>query len=101
MAQRTQSKLRGRGKTIRRLDAELARERVKGPRIEDLVKQHQAAIGIVLPATAEPEGYHAEKAKGNIKVIPAARQVRIDYLMGALTAVDAKRMESKIKALVP
>ena len=29
----------------------------------------QDALGLVLPATAEPEGYTAEKAKGNIKVI--------------------------------
>ena len=30
----------------------------------------QDALGIADPATAEPEGYSAEKAKGNLKVIP-------------------------------
>ena len=29
----------------------------------------QDCLGIVLPATAEPEGYSAEKAKGNVKVL--------------------------------
>ena len=31
----------------------------------------QDALGMILPATAEPEGYHAEQAKGNIKTLPA------------------------------
>ena len=29
----------------------------------------QDALGLLLPATAEPEGYTAEKAKGNVKVL--------------------------------
>ena len=37
----------------------------------------QDALGIVLPATAEPEGYTAEKAKGNIKSIAGRRNVLV------------------------
>ena len=58
----------------------------------------QAAIGIVLPATAEPDGYHAEKAKGNIKVIPPLGEVTFDYDMGMLSAPDAARLAKKIVA---
>ena len=36
---------------------------------------------MVLPATAEPEGYHAEKAKGHIKVIPAGGSYGSQYLL--------------------
>ena len=35
----------------------------------------QDALGIILPATAEPEGYTAEKAKGNVKVLACGRDV--------------------------
>ena len=56
----------------------------------------QDALGLVLPATAEPEGYTAEKAKGNIRVLPAGGKVRLDMEMGTLTAEEAQRMEEKI-----
>jgi hypothetical protein len=42
----------------------------------------QDAIGIVLPATAEPDGYIAEKAKGNVKVLPAGESVRYEIEAG-------------------
>lgn len=56
----------------------------------------QDALGIVLPSTAEPEGYTAEKRKGNIKVLPPGAQWRADIEMGALTAEQARAMEEKI-----
>lgn len=56
----------------------------------------QEALGLVLPATAEPEGYTAEKAKGNIKIIPAGGTFHFDLVIGALTPPEAKRIEAKI-----
>ena len=60
----------------------------------------QDALGLILPATAEPEGYSAEKAKGNIKIIPAQSRYRIDMVIGVLDATEATRMESKIQGMI-
>lgn len=60
----------------------------------------QDAIGIVLPATAEPEGYSAEKAKGNIKVLPAQATWHTSFRMGALTPEQAARVQETIGAIV-
>ena len=56
----------------------------------------QDALGLVLPATAEPEGYLAEKAKGNIKVLPPQGVFRCEIEMGVLAPPEARRMEEKI-----
>jgi hypothetical protein len=50
----------------------------------------QDALGLVLPATAEPEGYSAEKAKGNVKVLGGGETWQCQYEMGALTAAEAE-----------
>ncbi|MCP4542381.1 MAG: DUF4432 family protein [Chloroflexi bacterium] len=60
----------------------------------------QDALGLVLPATAEPEGYLAEKAKGNIKTVPARSEFRCEIEMGVLSADEAKHMEEKIVQIV-
>ncbi len=60
----------------------------------------QDALGLVLPATAEPEGYHAEKTKGNIKVIPAQGEWRCDLAMGAVSPAEAERIAANIAAIV-
>jgi hypothetical protein len=60
----------------------------------------QDALGMVLPATAEPEGYHAEKAKGNLKVLPAGGTYQLEMEMGALAPENAGKMEEKIKGLL-
>jgi len=60
----------------------------------------QDALGIVIPATAEPEGYLAEKAKGNVKVLPARGQFRCDFWMGTLTPDEARRKEVEITSIV-
>jgi hypothetical protein len=60
----------------------------------------QDALGLVLPATAEPEGYSAEKAKGNIKVIPPRGQVHFDLEIGVLTPGEAQAMEAKIEQIL-
>lgn len=56
----------------------------------------QDALGMVLPATAEPEGYHAEKAKGNVKVLAADDAFHCRIEVGVLTPAEAKQMEERI-----
>jgi hypothetical protein len=60
----------------------------------------QDALGMILPATAEPEGYTAEKAKGNIKHIPARGSWHFDLEMGVLSAEEAKTVEARIAQIL-
>jgi hypothetical protein len=60
----------------------------------------QDALGLVLPATAEPEGYLAEKAKGNLRIIPPGGQFRCEMEIGALTPEEAQAMEKKIAGIL-
>ena len=60
----------------------------------------QDALGMILPATAEPEGYSAEKSKGNIKVIPPKAAFNFEIEMGALTPAEARKMEEKIEEII-
>jgi hypothetical protein len=60
----------------------------------------QDAIGIVLPATAEPDGYLAEKAKGNVKVLPGGQSVRYEIEAGLLTPPETLEMETRIGAIL-
>jgi hypothetical protein len=60
----------------------------------------QDALGLLLPATAEPEGYSAEKAKGNVMVLPAGATFRCEMSIGALPAGEAAEVEEKISRLV-
>ena len=60
----------------------------------------QDALGFIEPATAEPEGYLAERSKGNIKIIPAGGVYRCEVEMGALAPAEAKRMEEKIDKIL-
>lgn len=57
----------------------------------------QDALGMVLPATAEPEGYTAEKAKGNVKTLAGGAEWRCDMEMGALAPVEAQTMAAAIE----
>jgi hypothetical protein len=56
----------------------------------------QDALGFILPATAEPEGYTAEKAKGNVKVLGGGEVWECQYEMGVLSEEEAKAMEAQI-----
>jgi hypothetical protein len=49
----------------------------------------QDALGLVLPGTAEPEGYNAEKAKGNIAVVVADGSFRCELSTGCLPPQEA------------
>jgi hypothetical protein len=50
-------------------------------------------LGLILPATAEPEGYLAEKA-------PPQGQFHFELEMGMLTPAEAQHMEEKITQIV-
>ncbi len=56
----------------------------------------QDALGIVLPATAEPEGYTAEKAKGHLKVLPPGGEFYCAFEVGMLSATQAGAMQATI-----
>jgi hypothetical protein len=60
----------------------------------------QDCLGIVLPATAEPEGYSAEKAKGNIKTLPPGGEFYCEMEAGALSQPEAEEMAVKIKRIL-
>jgi hypothetical protein len=56
----------------------------------------QDAVGIVLPATAEPDGYLAEKAKGNVKVLGGGETFGFQIETGLLSRAEASAMEELI-----
>jgi hypothetical protein len=60
----------------------------------------QDCLGIILPATAEPEGYTAEKAKGNLKVIPGGGEWACQLEVGALTPEEAQKMAANIEDIL-
>ncbi len=60
----------------------------------------QDACGFILPATAEPEGYTAEKEKGNIKLLPPHGTWSYTLQLGALSCDEATEMEARIAKLV-
>jgi hypothetical protein len=60
----------------------------------------QDALGLILPATAEPEGYLAEKSKGNIKVLLPQGEFHFELEMGTLTPAEAQRVEEKVTQTV-
>ncbi len=60
----------------------------------------QDALGIVLPATAEAEGYTAEKDKGNLKVLGPGEKFSTVLHVGLLTATETREMVSKIQTLL-
>lgn len=59
----------------------------------------QDALGMILPATAEPEGYHAEKAKGNIKNLQAGEKFHYLIELGTLSKDESARVEAMINNL--
>ncbi len=59
----------------------------------------QDALGMILPATAEPEGFSAEKAKGNVLSLAGGETFAYDAEVGALTADEVAAVEAKIEAI--
>jgi hypothetical protein len=60
----------------------------------------QDALGLVLPATAEPEGYHAEKAKGNIRTIAPGGVYTCEMEAGWLSPAEVEAMEATIAGIL-
>lgn len=58
------------------------------------------ALGLVLPATAGPEGYTAEKAKGNIRVLPSKASASFSLEVGLLRPSEARQVEKHIEAVL-
>jgi hypothetical protein len=60
----------------------------------------QAAMGLILPATAEPEGRNAEAKKGNIKTLQGGESITIQMKAGAVRADDAADLTKTISGLL-
>ena len=60
----------------------------------------QDCLGLILPSTAEPDGYLAEKANGNVKVLPAGQSVRFELEAGLLDPKQASAVEAGIAELL-
>ena len=56
-------------------------------------------MGIAFPATAEVEGYTAEKAKGHVIELVGGATWNIDISMGLLTATEAAGLKDRIDAV--
>jgi hypothetical protein len=60
----------------------------------------QDCFGLCLPSTAEPDGYHAEKAKGNLRSLAGGRSVRFDCEAGLLAPSQAQEEEAMIREIL-
>ena len=60
----------------------------------------ESALGLMLPATAEAEGYTAEKAKGNVRLLPPQGEFHCRLEFGALDASAAAAMRERIEAVM-
>lgn len=61
--------------------------------------ENQEAIGIALPATCDPEGYTAEKKKGNVKTVGGKQEVCFHIKAGYMGSAQVGGMEKRIRAL--
>jgi Domain of unknown function (DUF4432) len=52
----------------------------------------EEALGLSLPATAQAEGYAAEKAKGHVKCLYPDARFHCTVELGALTSADAEKL---------
>jgi hypothetical protein len=59
-----------------------------------------SALGLMLPATAEADGYLVEKAKGNVRLVPALSEFRCSVEFGALDAAGAAVMRDRIETIL-
>lgn len=58
------------------------------------------AMGMALPGTAEPEGYLAEKEKGNVRKLPGGQVFRSVITAGSLTAEEAEEKQQLIEKIM-
>ena len=64
-----------------------------------LKHEDQQVMGMALPSTCDPEGYTAEKKKGNLRSIPGGGKVKFSVWAGYLDAAETARMEALIRSL--
>ena len=57
----------------------------------------QQVAAFVLPATCEPEGYLAEKAKGNVRELAAGERAWFSVTTGYLAAAEVRQLEGDLK----
>lgn len=60
----------------------------------------QDTLGLLLPATAEPEGYLAEQAKGNLRTLPGGESFFFEIELGALNSEETRSIASLIKMTI-
>jgi hypothetical protein len=60
----------------------------------------QDALALIEPGTAEPEGYLAEKAKGNLRILAPQEKFSACIKVGALSPAEAVSVEQKIERLM-
>ncbi|MBX6321012.1 MAG: DUF4432 family protein [Rhodospirillaceae bacterium] len=60
----------------------------------------EEALGLMLPATAEADGYTAEKAKGNLRVLPPLGRFTCTVAFGALDADEAAALRQRIETVM-
>jgi hypothetical protein len=56
----------------------------------------QDALGLFLPGTAEADGYRAEKAKGNVTLLPPQGAFHCSLAFGALTLAETSALQARI-----
>jgi hypothetical protein len=60
----------------------------------------QDALGLLLPATAEPEGFKAEETKGNVRHLGAKEKFQLNMVMGSLDQTQSSEMEKRISGII-
>ncbi|MBN2007376.1 MAG: DUF4432 family protein [Anaerolineae bacterium] len=60
----------------------------------------QDAIALVEAGTCEPEGYTAEKAKGNVRSLAPGGRFFAEIEIGVLSPEETQRMEERIAAII-
>jgi hypothetical protein len=56
----------------------------------------QEALGLLLPSTAEPDGYLAERAKGNLLIVDPKSEARFAFECGALDEAATTELSEEI-----
>jgi hypothetical protein len=64
-----------------------------------LIHEDQKVMAMALPATCDPEGYTAERGKGNVRSVPGLGKAQFSLRAGALDSGETARMEKNIRAL--
>lgn len=59
----------------------------------------QDALGLMLPATADPDGYSAEKAKGHLRILAPQEEYHCEMAFGALAPDDAQSFRQSIETI--